>query len=124
MVESIVALGSASYAQLMIRITPELGRRCRVELTFTQPGSNAPTEWSGHALFDLDSIREVQNDIDAYATRLSESLFKEDAVREGFRLAQALAGAQQLRLQLYIDTDLADLHTLRWETLRTPDGTP
>lgn len=124
MIQEPVTLGAGMYAELLIRVTPELGRMCRVELAFTQPGSSAPTEWSGRAIIDVDAIRAAQNDVDEYATALSSALFSDEEVRKGFALAEVLAGNQQLRVRLYIDSDQSDLHTLRWEMLRTPSGTP
>lgn len=123
MVQDAVAGGSAVYAELVIRLTHDLGRLWRVELASTQPGSSASTERTGRALLDLDALRDVQNDMDEYGRRLTEALFADEAVREGFRLAAALAGAQQLRVRLYIDSDVAAVHAVRWETLRTPEGT-
>ncbi|GAC1322201.1 MAG: CHAT domain-containing protein [Chloroflexota bacterium] len=119
-----MSVGTGVYAELLIRVTPEFGRQCRVELAFTQPGSTAPTEWSGRAIIDVDAIRAAQNDIDDYARMLSDALFSDEEVRKGFALAEVLAGSQQLRVRLYIDSDQSELHTLRWETLKTPNGTP
>jgi hypothetical protein len=112
------------YAELLVRLIPDMDGTCRVELAFTQPGSTAPTERSGRATFDVDELREVQNDVDEYGRRLTQALFADSSIREGFELATVLAGAQQLRLRLDIDAAASDLHALRWETLRTPDDAP
>lgn len=119
-----VTVGAGVYAELLVRVIPEAGRSCRVELAFTQAGSTAPTEWAGQSPIDVDAIRAAQNDIDTYGRLLSEALFADEEVRKGFALAEVLAAGQQLRVRLYVDSDRADLHTLRWETLRTPSGTP
>src|SRR5690349_3437732 len=82
---------AVQYADLLIRITPEMiGRWCRVDLAFTQPGAQVPTERQGRAMFDLDSLLEVQNELAEYGRRLGAALFADEAVREGFTLATAL----------------------------------
>ena len=118
-------LASATqYSELLIKITPELGRLCRVELGYTGPGSNVSTERTGRAIFDPESLRQVDDDSLEYGRRLSSALFDDAQVREGFNLALTLAGTRQLRLRLYIDSETPDLHGLRWELLRTPDDMP
>jgi len=125
MVQDSIAGSSVQYAELLIRITPELiGRWCRVDLAFTQPGAQVPTERQGRAMFDLDALLEVQNDLPEYGRRLAAALFADEAIREGFTLATALAGTHQLRLRLYVDSDTPDLHAIRWEALRTPADLP
>jgi hypothetical protein len=125
MVQESVASSAVPYADLLIRITPELiGRWCRIDLAFTLPGAQVPAEHQGRALFDLDALREVQNDLAEYGRRLGAALFADEPVREGFVLAVALAGTQQLRVRLYVDSDAPELHSIRWEALRTPGDLP
>jgi hypothetical protein len=125
MVQESIERSAVQYADLLIRITPELiGRWCRIDLAFTQPGTQVPSERQGRAMFDFDALLEAQNDLAEYGRRLSAALFADEAVREGFTLATALAGTNQLRVRLYIDSDTPDLHAIRWEALRTPGDLP
>ncbi len=93
-----------------------------VELRFSQPESEAdiPPERSEVAV-DIDGLRALALDPEAYGKRLGESLFT-DAVRNFFDKARVSAQTldQPLRLRLFIDSSARELHGLRWETLRDP----
>lgn len=125
----------AGYAELEISLS-RLGsggeasavRIYGVELRFTQPGSDGDVRIGGRqastARFDLDKLAGLVRDPSAYGQALGAGLFAAAEVAEGFE--KALTAAQSLeaplRLRLAIGTDAPELHALRWELLRTPDG--
>jgi alkylhydroperoxidase family enzyme len=99
-----------------------------VELRFTQPGSDTDVRVGGRGglgcSFDLARLRELSQQPDAYGRALGQSLFAAPAVLETLARAEAAAASLDapLRLRLAISGDAAELHALRWELLRTPDG--
>jgi hypothetical protein len=117
--------GASAYATLTLQLTPQFGRKYRVTSMFVAAGSTAPTTRRGEVVFDTEYIRDAAHDVDEYAKRLSEALFADEETRSAFSTAQDLAERlnQQLRVQLFVDSDDPDVHTLRWEMLRAPDGT-
>jgi hypothetical protein len=131
MAQDRVASGRARYPELLIRLEPRDRAvdpadkvTCRVVLTYTPPGAEALTEDEGQVTLDLAGLRDAQADTAEYGRLLAEALFADDTVRKNFSIAAAMAAAQeqQLRLRLQIDADTSELHALRWETLRSPDG--
>ncbi len=125
---------SADHAELEISLARAGGgelataRVYAVELRFTQPGSDGDVRIGGRqgatSSFDLEQLAALARDHAAYGQALCEGLFAAAEVAEG--LARALTAAQTLgvplRLRLAIAVDAPELHALRWELLRTPDG--
>jgi hypothetical protein len=77
--------------------------------------------------FDATQLLAAALDAETYGRSLAASLFGDPAARGAF--GQARVSAQSLgaplRLRLLIGADAAELHALRWETLRDPDdGAP
>jgi hypothetical protein len=74
--------------------------------------------------FDAARLRGLELDNAAYGRLLSDSLFADPSIRS--MLAEARAGARMagvpLRLRLFIGPSAHELHTLRWELLRDPEG--
>lgn len=98
-----------------------------VELRFSHAGSDADVRYTAQADFDFERLRQFLRDPIAYGRCLSESLFADTVLLQHFAHARstalALKGALQLRL--CIGTSAAELHSLRWETLRNPhDDSP
>lgn len=76
-------------------------------------------------VFDFEALRRQRLDYIAYGQLLTDALFSSPAVRSYFDQARAVAqsGDRPLRLRLFVDRSAAELHELRWETLRDPqDG--
>jgi CHAT domain/SIR2-like domain len=131
MAQDPVASGRARYPELLIRVEPrdragDPADRvvCRVVLTYTPPGAEALTQDEGEVTLDLAELRDARPDPAEYGRLLAEAFFADATVRKDFGIAFAMAAAQeqQLRLRLEVDTDAPELHALRWETLRGPDG--
>lgn len=95
-----------------------------VELRFTGPASEADTRQGGAAAvrFDATELRARSLDPVAYGEYLAGQLLAEPAVRGFFDQALAAAQARDagLRLRIAIAPGAAELHNLRWETLRLP----
>lgn len=62
-------------------------------------------------------------DPEAYGRALSESLFANEAVRQGLHAcrSEARSNGWLIRLRLAIGASAPELHELRWETLRDPE---
>ena len=69
--------------------------------------------------FDPDGLPPV-GDGRAYGERLGAALLYHERVREGVDEATALAGAEPLRVRLYVHPDAARLYGIAWETARDP----
>ena len=94
-----------------------------VELRGSRPDSAADVRpEQGMARFPRAELRRRQIDIPAYGQLLTESLFSDPKIREGFSAARASAEADQagLRVRLLISEDAYELHSLFWETLHFP----
>ncbi|HSR31657.1 MAG TPA: CHAT domain-containing protein, partial [Anaerolineae bacterium] len=117
------------YAELEIGLHRRDAERYGVELRFIHPGGDADVRLSSDrpamAQFDLERLRDLTVDADAYGQLLTESLFADPEVKTA--LAQAYSSTQTLdvplRLRLFIGPSAPELHGLWWETLRDPqDG--
>lgn len=104
--------------------------RYALDLRAALPQSDAearPLDPHTTVTFDRAILRELHLDPVAYGRALSTMLFAEERTRTEFAQACAVAQSegQPLRLRLSIGADAAELHGLRWETLRDPrDDTP
>jgi len=115
-----------TYADLEIGLHRHDADSYIVEMRFSQPDSDADIRLvrdAGEpalAQFDLDQLRSLALDPEAYGQKLGESLFAHPAVRSAFDKASASAQTSEatLRLRLLIDPGAPELHALRWETLR------
>lgn len=117
------------YADLEIGLHRRDAENYGVELRFLHPEGNADIRLIGAAptlvQFDLDRLREVAADADAYGKMLTDGLFANSAVREAFLQARSSAQALDLplRLSIFIAPSVPELHGLCWETLCDPqDG--
>jgi hypothetical protein len=76
----------------------------------------------GKALLNLDALESASFDDTAYGVLLTKSLFADSTVESYFdriwTIAQALDAP--LRVQLTIEPDAAELHTVQWEQLLHP----
>jgi hypothetical protein len=117
----------SEYADLEIGLHRRDEGSYAVEFRFSPPGSEAVVS-IGHAhqaqvSFDLEALRGLAYDPQAYGLKLTHSLFGDPAVRSAF--AQARASVQSLgvplRLRLYVGPSAPSLHNLHWETLRDPE---
>ncbi len=115
---SLRGLGNAGYA---------------VTLSFSDPDSDADVRiergTSEHPIrFDLERLREVAADPAAYGAALGAMLFSDGDILAQFTAARAIARRGRrpipIRFRLFIAPSAAELHALRWETLRMPDGEP
>jgi CHAT domain/SIR2-like domain len=113
------------YADLEIGLLRDL-EGWSVQLRFNQPGSGAEVAFLEEDAFQLDprALREVELDPDGYGRLLGSWLFADSDVSNTFDKAKAVAAATgvPLRLRLLIPPSARELHGVRWETLRGPDG--
>ena len=94
-----------------------------VDLRCSQPNDDADVGVvRGGIRFDLDDLRALAFDAEAYGRLLGESLFADRDVYTTFAEARSSAESGQvpLRLRLFINQSAPELHSLRWETLRDP----
>lgn len=114
----------SDYADLELILTRWDKESYRVELRYSQPGSEADTRLDAPATARLDrvALRALELQPDAYGKALGASLFGDAQIKTMFAQARASAQAQNLdlRLRLSIDPTAAELHELHWETLRDP----
>ena len=118
----------AGFAELEIGLYRHDSGSTAVEMRFSQPDSDADIRLmrsSGEPALidiDIDQLRALAQDPEAYGKKLGESLFANSAVQSAFK--QAWSSAQTLdtplRLRLLIDFGVPELHAVRWETLRDP----
>jgi hypothetical protein len=77
---------------------------------------------------DVDRLRGLALDSDAYGAALTRMLFGEDdsAIRQAYTHARKAASAREgLRIRLSIQSSAPELHAVRWEALRDPEsGSP
>jgi formylglycine-generating enzyme required for sulfatase activity len=97
-----------------------------VDLRFTTADSEKEKIASGTtSLFTDDpAFRELSLDPAAYGAYLAGQLLAEPALAsffDGVRVASQ-SGDGTLHIRLHIRSDAAELHNLRWETLRLPGG--
>lgn len=97
-----------------------------VELRFSDPKSEIDRcqEGTGPVCFDPAELRARALDAQAYGRYLGKQLFSEPALRSFFDQAVAVAESQglALRLRLQAAPNAAELHGLRWETLRLSEA--
>lgn len=124
--------GPGDYPELEIGLSrvltagePPAQRSYAVELRFTEPDSDVDKRERATCPLDLDRLAERIHDATAYGQALGEGLFAVPAIAAAFEAAQARAESlgAPLRLRLAIAADAPELHALRWELLRAPDGT-
>ncbi len=117
-----------AYADLEIGLHRHDADSYVVEMRFSQPDSEADirlmrdTREPALVQFDIDLLRSLALDAEAYGKKLGESFFGHPAVRSAFDQVRASAqtGDAPLRLRLLIDPGAPELHGLRWEMLRDP----
>lgn len=118
-----------AYAELELSLSRRGGQGYALELRFSQPNSDADIRLlrDGPALIQLDpaALLASELDVEEYGKLLGECLLAVPAARSDFDQARASAQSLNapLRMRLCIGPDAAELHALRWETLRDPrDG--
>lgn len=114
----------SDYVDLEITLTRWEKDSYRVELRYSQPGSETDTRLNAPATvrFDLAALRALELQPDEYGKQLGANLLGDENVKTMFAQSRASAQAQKLdlRLRLIIDPTAAELHELRWEMLRDP----
>jgi hypothetical protein len=108
------------YADLEIGLHHRDASSYTVEMRASQPGNEGDVRSQGLARFDLQSLRELAAQPEAYGRALYTSLFEDSNVLTGFLKAWAVAQASEtpLRLRLMVGATAPELNDLRWETLR------
>lgn len=99
------------------------GLTVSVELSHQDPTSQAAIAPVRAAVaLDLEALRALQLEPDAYGRALAAQLFAGEAVQARFLQVERAseAAGHLLRISLRIDPSAQDLHGLRWELLRHP----
>ena len=97
-----------------------------IELRYSQPDSDADVRLDDGSQiltqFDFEELRQLTMDSDAYGERLGGSLFRDPGMHTAFAQVRTAVESQNaiLRLRLFIGPSAPELHSLRWETLRSP----
>lgn len=99
---------------------------CDVRLSFSRWDDSREREpKSGEVTFDLKRLRECSTDNAAYGQLLAESLFGSKNLVEAFveyrNTAESNNPPLMLRLRIQVERSVAELHSLRWETLLDPE---
>ena len=115
------------YADLELALHRRDAGTWRVEARYSQQDSDADINAPGSLTVTIDAnrLRQLEDDEVAYGQALGEALLGGD-VGAVYRQAVAAAHAQGLllRVRLFVGPSAAELHALRWETMRDPrDGT-
>ncbi|HET9222790.1 MAG TPA: CHAT domain-containing protein [Roseiflexaceae bacterium] len=116
------------YAELELTLHRRDSASYALELRFNHPESDSDIrllrDGAAPVRFDATLLLAAALDSEAYGRSLAESLFADPAARSAF--AQARVSAQSvgapLRMRLLIGADATELHSLRWEMLRDPEG--
>jgi len=116
----------ADSAELEIGLYRHDAESYAVEMRFSMPDSDADIRLVRSAgqpaliQIDVDRLRTLALDPDAYGKQLGAHLFGNLAVQAAFNQARASAQTHEapLRLRLLIDPGAPELHAIRWETLR------
>lgn len=100
-------------------------QRYHAELRCDLPDSDVAIETLGTTIlltFERARLDGLASDPDAYGLELGHMLFGHDLLKQKFSEARVAALRAQipLRVRLNIASDAAELHTVRWETLRDP----
>jgi CHAT domain-containing protein len=114
---------ATEYFDLEVGLYRQDADTCAVELRFRQPNDQAdPTPVRGTAQFDLRELLARRLDPTGYGLLLSQRLFADQEVlgtfKEACKATETANGT--LRLRLYVDRSVPELHNLYWETLRDP----
>ncbi len=114
------------YTVLEIRLSRNDATSYGVCLVFHRGDSDTEVRLTrGQALFKVDyaELDLVRHDAEAYAEALTHFFFEDPRVRSGFAAGRAKAWALELPLhvRLHIEPEVAELHSLFWETLWDPE---
>lgn len=100
-----------------------------VEMRYTPPGSQIETRLGLdrplEIQLDQEDFRELALSMDweSYGRKLGEALFAPEAIKLAFGQALARGGGDPLRMRLLVGASAPELHSLYWETMRSPlDG--
>jgi hypothetical protein len=105
-------------ADLEIVLERGAGSTYTAQLRVHRPDSEVEDRVACEGLsFDHDALLRHAQDPARYGEALTRALFGEPALRDAFVAAR---GAGRLRIRLSLGSGAADLHALRWETLRDP----
>ena len=114
-------------AELEIGIHHQENDRYSVELRYHRHDSDTDSRLLKHVpLITLDrvALRAVSGKPDTYGALLAQQLFENDLLRKMVEkvCTTAESSGTNLHVRLYLAPNAEELHSLRWETLWTPDG--
>jgi hypothetical protein len=115
-----------TFADLEIGIHKRGNDAFGVEFRYRPPDSAAESRLvDGSTEIDLQALDDLAYNPEAYGQALTDSLFADPEVRSAYEQARVNAESldAQLRIRLFIHPEVAELHAVRWESLRDPrDG--
>jgi hypothetical protein len=120
----------SDYADLEIGIQRADANQYTLDLRFVHPDNDADVrmQFPNALTIDVQRLNEAGRQSDVYGAVLGEALFADAGFRAEFE--KSLLAAQMtrpplpVRLRLFIAANAPELHALRWETLRNPQGQP
>jgi hypothetical protein len=110
--------------ELEIGLYHQDNQKYAVELRFRQPEDEAdPSPVRGQMEIDFKKLRQAAIYPKSYGKHLSQFLFADQSIRQTFLNAWAatVTKDEPLRIRLYVDRRVPELHNVRWETLLHPD---
>ena len=104
------------YADLEIGLHHRDAASYTVEMRASRSDSEADVRQQGLAHFELDTLRGLSAEPDAYGRSLYGSLFGDQAVLASFKQAWAVAQDSDttLRIRLVVGDTAPELNDLRW----------
>ncbi|WP_129626088.1 CHAT domain-containing protein [Candidatus Oscillochloris fontis] len=121
----------ATFADLELGMNRRPDGRYSVDLRFNQPDSDTDIRLMRDEAqpIELDpaQLLALSTDPIGYGRYVSQQFFADEALRRAFEQARTAAASLDapLRVRLAISSNVAELHGIRWETLRDPaDDTP
>jgi hypothetical protein len=116
----------STFAELELGLNRRPDGLYGADLRFSQPDSDADIRLmrDDAAPIEIDraQLLALSADPEGYGRYLAGQLFADEALRRAFEQARAAAASvdSPLRLRLAIGPNAAELHGVRWETLRDP----
>ncbi len=121
----------AAFADLELGLNRRPDGHYGIDLRFNQPDSDTDIRLMRDEAqpIEIDSAQllALNTDPTGYGRYLSQQLFADEALRRAFEQARSASASLDapLRVRLAISANAAELHSVRWETLRDPaDDTP
>ena len=115
----------SQYAQIEIGLHRSQAEFYDLELRITDPEFESEiAPFRGRAYLELDSLRANLHWPERYGEELTKQIFSDEGVRAFYEKNRVSFDSRglNLRLRILIGLGAPELHSVRWELLRDPDG--